>query len=74
MQYYKYCEPADPDNNDYTPVYVELSENEILDSYYEYWSTRMLKINKLPMITTKNCIEDWAVIHWAWLVDSSQQL
>ena len=70
MQYYKYCTPLDPDNNDYTPVYTVLSDAEILDNYYVYWSTRMLNVNKAPQITEANCLEDWAVIHWAWPTDS----
>lgn len=73
MQHYRFSEPRDPDNNDYTPVDITLSKQEVLDSYYEYWSTRMLKINKLPMVTESNCIEDWLVIHWAWPVDSLPQ-
>lgn len=59
MKYYAYNEP-DPDR-------VEvLSETEVLDFYWNYWSTCMLLVGKLPLVTVYNCIDDFCVVHWAW--------
>lgn len=44
-----------------------LSEQQILDYYWDYWSKKMYSIGKPEKVITKeNCIDDWAVIHWAW--------
>jgi len=69
---YRYSEPTDPYNDDWTPITITLSTDQILDEYYTYWSTRMLKVNKLPNCTEANCIDDWAVIHWAFPVQDLQ--
>lgn len=43
------------------------TEKHILDEYYSYWSQVMLEhTNRSPLITEKNCIEDWIVVNWAW--------
>lgn len=64
MKYFAYCEP-DPDR------VIVLTELEILDSYWDYWSSMMIKVNKAPLITPKNCIDDFCVVHWAWEVTES---
>ena len=61
MKYFAFCEP-DPDR------VLVLSELELLDQYWDYWSKMMLKANKSPLITPKNCIQDFCVVHWAWEV------
>lgn len=44
-----------------------LSEQQILDYYWNWWSTGMHNVNKPEeLITPENCIDDWVVIHWAW--------
>lgn len=52
------------DNN--LGVVVEITEEEILQSYWSYWVEQMLKVHKLPMITEQNCIEDFVIANWAW--------
>lgn len=42
-----------------------LSDKEILDEYWEYWSTQMKRVGKDYMISEERCIEDWCVVHWA---------
>lgn len=56
---YKYQDPW----GEYT-----LSEKQILDEYWNYWSGCMLKAHKSPEITEENCIEDFCIIHWAWKI------
>ena len=44
-----------------------LSEEQILDYYWKYWSEKMRdKGQREEVITKENCIDDWAVVHWAW--------
>lgn len=45
---------------------VTSTVTEILDEYWRYWSGEMLRAGKSPMITVDNCVDDFAVIHWAW--------
>jgi len=41
------------------------SEDQIIESYYTYWSTKMIQAGKGDDISRENCIDDWCVIHWA---------
>ena len=45
-----------------------ISEEEILETYYEFWKGKMIKKygENSHLITNHNCIEDWVTIHWAW--------
>lgn len=45
---------------------ITLSEEEILNSYFELWSAKMKRIGKEEHISKENCIDDWIVMHWAW--------
>jgi hypothetical protein len=56
VQYWRY---QDPDGE-----YV-MSEDQILAEYFEWWSVGMRRIGKAEQINHRNCIEDWAVVHWA---------
>jgi hypothetical protein len=66
MSYYTYVEPDE--NN--RPVYVTMSEDEILAEYWDSWRSRMIvKFGEEHFNATYSrheCIEDWCVIHWAW--------
>ena len=41
------------------------NEDQILASYYTYWSTKMIQAGKCDDISRERCIEDWCVVHWA---------
>ena len=42
------------------------SEEQILESYWDYWCKRMTEVGKDPEVHTfKDCIDDWCTIHWA---------
>lgn len=49
-----------------------LSEQEIINQYWDYWYGRMCeKFGKEHVdanYTTQDCIDDWTVVHWAWEV------
>lgn len=42
-----------------------IGEEDIIQSYWGYWSEAMLRVGKSPLITSENCIQDFCVIHWA---------
>lgn len=50
-------------------VQETFSEDQIIASYFEYWKSKMIKVNKQDLITFENCIEDWKIIHWACETD-----
>lgn len=68
MRYYSYDQPVDPGflKNEV----VTVSENEILDMYYDFWYDEMCKKYGKEKVdanfTYKDCIDDWVVVNWAW--------
>ena len=44
------------------------SEDQIIKSYYTYWSTKMIQAGK-DDISREHCIDDWCVVHWAQQTD-----
>lgn len=54
------------------PVTKTLSEQEILDIFYQSWYNKMVeKFGKEHVDNTyskKECIEDWCIIHYAYKV------
>jgi len=65
MNYWTICYPDENDN----VVYETLSEEEILNQYWDYWYGKMCeKYGKEHVDSTYNkldCIDDWTVLHWA---------
>lgn len=49
-------------------IKVSITDEDILDTYWDYWVGEMLRVHKLPMITPQSCIEDFVVVNWAWEV------
>jgi len=41
------------------------SEEQIIKSYFGYWSSRMTEAGKSDLINHQDCISDWCVVHWA---------
>jgi hypothetical protein len=41
------------------------TEDQILSSYYKYWSIKMIEAGKGDDISREACIDDWVVVHWA---------
>jgi hypothetical protein len=65
LRRFAYNEP----NEDFTENRViEITDAEILDRYYPWWSSEMLRVHRSPKITVDNCIEDFIVVNWAWEV------
>ena len=66
MKYYSYNEFDGISSNQVST----LSEQEILDSYYDFWYDAMCKKFGKEVVDRdycdQDCINDWAVTHWAW--------
>lgn len=61
MKYYTIVYPGEFNQH----IQETFSEEQIIKSYFDYWSGKMKEIGKEHMINREKCIEDWAVIHWA---------
>jgi hypothetical protein len=65
MRIFEFTEPADPKNDDFSPVVVRYSEEEIREYYFPYWEGKMRQSGKDDLISFENCLEDWCTTHWA---------
>jgi hypothetical protein len=45
-----------------------ISEEQIVRTYYPWWRDRMIARGFFDEISPEHCIEDWAIVHWAWRV------
>lgn len=61
MKIYEIAYP-DENNND---IVERLTEDQIIEQYYTYWSTKMIQNCPNEPITRERCIEDWVTVHWA---------
>ena len=73
-RYWTTCYPAPHPTQDFDiDVWETLSDKEILDQYWEWWSGQMKRAyyekrlhgGGLELITPEKCIEDWCIVHWA---------
>jgi hypothetical protein len=66
----KYWTIVEPGNDGVSPVYTTLSEQEILDQYWDHWYGMMCKKYGKEEVDAKwckqDCIDDWVVVNWAW--------
>ena len=66
----RYWTIVTPEDDAGTPLYETLSEDEILEQYYPYWSSKMIEKYGLEEFNKNwcrlDCIDDWCVVHWAW--------
>ena len=62
---WRYIEPRYPQAEDWEPVGICQSEQQILTDFYSYWAHSMKRAGKSHMISRQNCIEDYVVVHWA---------
>ena len=44
---------------------VVISEEDILDEYWDFWYEKMVRDDKRKHISHYNCIQDWVVINQA---------
>jgi len=72
IKYFRYIEPRDPTNDDFSSEIVTLSEQEILDTYWDYWYSKVCEKFGKSEYSTKSCIKDWCAAHRAWRVENHQ--
>lgn len=73
MKFYVYDEPTFNEFGDLVDsTDVIISEQEILDSYWTHWKSKMeIKFGKdSSKITEENCISDWIIVNYAREVES----
>ena len=46
-----------------------VTEDEIIEEFYDFWVEKMKKVNKEHLISRELCINDFIVVHWAWEID-----
>ena len=65
MKYWTICYPDNEDN----VVYETLSDEDILNQYWDYWYGKMCqKFGKEHVdanYSKQDCIDDWCIVHWA---------
>lgn len=67
MRKFLICYPGDNDE----PIEEILTEQDIIEQYYPYWSSKMIEKYGLKVFYTafspaqEYCIQDWMTIHWA---------
>ena len=62
MRYFSYVEPSDDELHITKMVY---SEVEILEEFWQTWSTEMKGNGYANLISREACIDDWCTLHWA---------
>lgn len=70
MRRWEYVEPSEDGNS---AVWVIMTDKEILDFYWDYWSKQMHRVGRGHLINEEDCILDFAVVHWAIEVDEEQE-
>ena len=68
MKIYCYNEPVYANNDIVGSKVLEVTDQQILYEYWNYWEGKMVKKfgNDSELITHDNCISDWVVVNWAW--------
>lgn len=61
MKYYTICFPGECGQH----VSETWSEDQIIESYYDYWCAQMRRKFENPYLSKEFCIEDWCTVHWA---------
>jgi hypothetical protein len=68
MKYYQITFPGEFGQD----VVETWSEEQILNSYYLYWTGKMIQNVDNPDLDPMNCIEDWCITHWAMEVPTPE--
>lgn len=63
MKTYSFVEPLH--GHSFTTLEVVMTEDDIIDHYYDHWSERLKDIGKEDQINRENCIEDFIIGNWA---------
>ncbi len=72
MKFWSYNEydPDSPLADDNGGYVVTLSEQQILDQYWDYWYGKMCEKFGEEHVNTnysrRDCLDDWIIVNWAW--------
>ena len=76
MRHYTYNE-YDPEHPlaDLSGCYVKtVSEQDVREKYWPYWYQAMCAVyGQETQYDFEDCLQDWIVINWAWLVNESKK-
>jgi len=61
MRHFQFVEPGENDE----PVVVDISEEELRTSYFDWWQEQMREAGKADKISFECCVEDFCAVHWA---------
>jgi len=61
MKYYTIAFPGECGQH----VQETWSEDQIIQSYWIHWFTKMVESGAVGELTRERCIDDWRVVHWA---------
>jgi len=65
MRFWSFVEMDTNTMGEFFTRWVTMSDQEILDYYWDYWSGKMLAEGPNDSCTFENCIIDWCIVHWA---------
>jgi hypothetical protein len=69
MRYYCFNEQSDSDDPAINTVVV-MSEQEIINEYYDYWYDAMCSKFGEELVDrdycVDDCIDDWCIVNYAW--------
>lgn len=60
MRYYSIAYPVDG-----ADVVEVLSEDDVREQYYKYWTMKMIQNVPNADLSFEHCLEDWMIVHWA---------
>lgn len=65
MRKLRFITPRDPVNNDFSPVEVVMTEEDVKREYWPVWCENMLRAGKEHMISWEACWIDFKTVNWA---------
>ena len=65
MRYWTFVEMDTNTLGEMYTKWVTMSDQEILDYYWNYWYDKMNEHGPNDMATVENCIDDFCIVHWA---------
>tara|TARA_R110000868_G_scaffold206151_2_gene454892 strand:- start:2867 stop:3088 length:222 start_codon:yes stop_codon:yes gene_type:complete len=67
MKTWCYAEPVyDANGKIIDDKVLEITEAQILESYYPFWSDTMRDLGREDKISDQNCIDDFVTVNWCW--------
>ena len=65
MKIYTYNKPVFLNDKVIGNTKYTVTEEDIIELYWEYWNDSMIKVGKRSQCTRQNCIDDFVVVNWA---------